>query len=100
MVDDISEEEAVKVVSQVIHLAIDCTLVDLGIVKKIKVENNKVFVTLAFPFPNIPIKEYLINSVKEPLEKLGAEVEIKTRVMTPEELEAFLEMEQKHWKGV
>ena len=48
---------------------------------------------------NVPIKGMLINSVKEPLEQMGANVEFETTVMTPEELQRFLELEQKAWKG-
>lgn len=94
----ISEEEIRDVVAKVRHAAIDCSLVDLGIVKDVTIKGDKVAVTLAFPFANIPIKDYLVMSVKMPLEKLGVKVEVKTTVMTEEETQRFLEMEAKYWK--
>lgn len=98
MVKDVSEHEIRKVIKQIKHSAIDRTLVELGIIKKFKINKDNVSVTLAFPFENIPIKDYLIMSVKVPLEKMGLKVEIKTTVMNEEETERFLDMEGKHWK--
>ena len=94
---DISEEKVRNAVAQVKHPAIDRTLMELGILKDITVEGDTVFVTLAFPFPGIPIRELLIESVRKPVEELGAKVEVKTTVMTAEELQAFLAMEQEAW---
>lgn len=98
MAKDISEQDIRKVVEEVRHPAIDCTLVELGIVKDIKLKGGKVVVTIAFPAPNIPIRDMIINSVKEPIAKLGVECEIKETTMTPKEREAFLDKEQKDWK--
>ena len=100
MAKKISEAEVQKAVSQVKHPAIDHTLPDLGIVKDITVEGNKVMVTFAFPFPNIPIKDRLVNSIREPIEELGAEVEVKITEMNQEELQKFLTMEQEAWKAL
>ena len=96
--NDISEEKVRNAVAQVKHPAIDRTLMELGILKDITVEGDTVFVTLAFPFPGIPIRELLIESVRKPVEELGAKVEVKTTVMTAEELQAFLAMEQEAWR--
>ena len=99
MAKNISEQEVYQTLSRVKHPAIDHTLIDLGMLKDITIRNDKVEITLAFPFPNIPIKDHLINSVREPIEKLGAEVEVKIDVMNDEERQAFLTMEQDAWKG-
>ena len=98
MVKDVSEHEIRKVIKQIKHSAIDRTLVELGIIKKFKINKDNVSVTLAFPFENIPIKDYLIMSVKVPLEKLHLIVEVKTTVMSKKETERFLVMEEKYWK--
>ena len=85
--------------AQIKHPAIDRTLVDLGMVKDITIEGNNVTVTLAVPFPGIPIKDLLINSVREPIEKLGVKVEVKLTVMNQQELKAFITKENESWKG-
>jgi metal-sulfur cluster biosynthetic enzyme len=96
--ENISEENVRKEMAKIKHPAIDRTLIDLGMVKDITIQDNKVTVTLAVPFPGIPIKDLLVNSVREPIEKLGAKVEVKFAVMNKQELQAFLEMERESWK--
>ncbi len=63
MAKEISEEDIRQVVSEVKHPAIDRTLVDLGIVKEIAIEGNKVLVTIALPSPGIPtqVRRYVIE---------------------------------------
>ena len=52
---------------------------------------------MAFPFPNVPIKDQLASSVLESIGRLGAEVRMEYTVMDREELQAFLEMEAEGW---
>jgi metal-sulfur cluster biosynthetic enzyme len=99
MTKPISQEDVRKALAGVKHPMIDRTLLDLGIIRYITVENDRAEITLAFPFPNIPIKEHLINSVREPITNLGAEVHVKLTVMNQEEIERFLAMEKEAWKG-
>lgn len=99
MAENISEENVRNEMAKIMHPAIDRTLIDLGMVKDITIEGNKVTVTLAVPFPGIPIRDLLINSVREPIEKLGAKVEVKFAVMNQQELKAFLAMENESWRG-
>jgi len=99
MVKNISEEEIRKAIAQVKHPAIDRTLFDLGIVKDVITKSNKITITIALPSLDVPIKDYLIRSAREPIEKLSARVEVKLTVMNQEELQKFLIMEQESWKG-
>ena len=101
MAKEKSEEDIRQVVAEIKHPAIDRTLVDLGIVKEITVNGNKVLVTMTLPFPGIPtqVRDYLVNSVVEQIKKLDVEVEVDVTIMNQEELQAFLAMEQESWKG-
>jgi metal-sulfur cluster biosynthetic enzyme len=99
MSENVSELKIHKVISEIKHSAIDCTLVDLGIIRDVEIQEKNVTVTLAFPFENIPIKEYLIMSVTVPLERMGLKVEVKTIVMNEDESRRFLDMETQFWKG-
>ena len=101
MAKEKSEEDIRQVVAEIKHPAIDRTLVDLGVVKEITVNGNKVLVTMALPFPGIPtqVRDYLVNSVVEQIKKLDVEVEVDLTIMNQEELQAFLAMEQESWKG-
>jgi len=81
------------------HPAIDRSLLNLGIIKEIAVKDDKVAITMALLFPNIPITDQLISSIKEPIDKPGMEVEVKQTIMNQNELQRFLTMEQEGWKG-
>ena len=54
---------------------------------------------MAFPFPNIPIEDYLINSVRRSIEKIDTTVEFETVVMNKEELQKFLTLEKENWRS-
>ena len=96
---NISEQDIRKAVAAVRHPAIDSTLVDLGMVNDITIKNNKVVVTIAFPVPNVPIRDRIINSIKKPITDLGAECEIRETIMDEQKRGIFLDKEQKNWKG-
>lgn len=99
MAKNISEKDILNLLSKVKHPAINRTLRELGIVKDISIKNNKVLITIALPFPNIPIKDQLVNSIREPIERLGAEVQMRYTIMSQEELQTFLKMEDESWIG-
>lgn len=93
-----SEEEVLNKLAEVKHPFIDCSLIELGLVKNITVNGSNVIVNFALPFPNIPIKDNLIISIKKVLEELGAKLEVKITIMTEEERQRFLDLEKENWK--
>ena len=99
MAENISEKDILNLLAKVKHPAINRTLRELGIIKDVSIKDNKVLITMAFPFPNIPIVDQLVSSIKEPIEKTGVEVEVKQTIMNHEELQAFLKMEEEGWIG-
>lgn len=101
MTQGISEEALHQAIGQVMHPAINHTLVELGMVKDTALKDNKVTLTLALPFLSIPVsvKDYLVNSLSQVVGKLGAEADIRIAEMTQEERRAFLAMEQESWRG-
>lgn len=94
-----SEENIRKIVGQVKHPAINAGLVELGIVKEISMLDGKASILFAFPFATIPIRDQLINSVTGALARHDIETEIKTTVMTQDELNKFLTLEKQNWVG-
>jgi len=98
---NISEEDVHQAVGQVMHPEISHTLVELGMVKDIALRNDEVALTLVLPFLGIPtsIKDYLVNSLRQAVGKLGMNVEVRIAEMNEEERLAFLAMEQEGWKG-
>jgi ATP-binding protein involved in chromosome partitioning len=99
---NVSEEDVFQAIGQVMHPAIRRSLVELGMVKDVTVEHDKVMLTLALPILGIPvsIKDHLVNSLRKAVVELGAELEVKVAEMNNEERRAFLTMEQQNWKGL
>jgi len=102
MANNISEEDVHQAVGQVIHPEISHTLVELGMVKDIALKDDEVSLTLVLPLLGIPasIKDYLVNSLRQAIMKLGVKVEIRIAEMNQQERLAFLAMEQEGWKGL
>ncbi len=94
------KEDVLKVISEVKHPAINYSLVDLGIIQdNIEVVDSTVKLVFAFPFPNIPIADALINSIALPLKSIGYDLEYKIALMTDDEKMKFMQMEAEAWKG-
>ena len=102
MVKNISEEGAHQAIGQVMHPEISRSLVELGMVRDVALKGDEVTLTLVLPFLGIPasIKDYLVDSLRQTVMKLGAKVEVRIAEMNQEERLAFLAMEQEGWKGL
>jgi metal-sulfur cluster biosynthetic enzyme len=95
-----TKQEILEVISEVKHPAINHSLLDLGIVKDIEIEDNEVGLKFVFPFPNIPIEDTLINSIEMPLNDIGCTLFYDIVLMTEEEKAKFMQMEAEGWKGL
>ncbi|MGQ4871818.1 MAG: iron-sulfur cluster assembly protein [Candidatus Thorarchaeota archaeon] len=82
------------------HPAIDLSLVELGIIRRFSVHGTSVHVEFAWPFQGIPIRDQLILSVKSPVENLGAQMTFSEDIMSNEERQKFLMLEQMAWRGL
>jgi ATP-binding protein involved in chromosome partitioning len=99
MPNNISKEEIHQAVAKVRHPEIDRTLVELGMIKNITLEDDKVMLSMALPFLGVPIKDYLVWSVEEVVTKLGLEIEVELTEMNQEERDAFMTMAREGWIG-
>lgn len=94
MVTGVSESELYAVLSEIKHPEFeDHNLVELGMIRQIDVNDRLVGITLALPFPNVPIKEQLVSLVRSAVAKAAdgqMAAEIRTVQMTPEEKAAFM----------
>jgi metal-sulfur cluster biosynthetic enzyme len=99
MTSNISKEEIHQAVAKVRHPEIDRTLVELGMIRNIALEDDKVTLSMALPFLGVPIKDYLVHSVEEVVTELGLEIEVKLTEMNKEERVAFMAMAQDGWIG-
>ncbi|MBW2631576.1 MAG: DUF59 domain-containing protein [Deltaproteobacteria bacterium] len=94
-----TKEEIIKTISDVKHPAIDHSLLDLGIVKNIRIEDDKVRITFSLPFPQVPITNMLVDSIDQPLQSIGVNADYDFTVMDEKEKAEFLRMEKEAWRG-
>lgn len=95
-----NKEDVLKSIENVMHPAINFSLVKLGIVKDVVVEDNTAKVIFALPFPNIPIINDLIFSVSQPIMNMDLKFKYETVLMTEEEKAKFMKLEAEGWKGL
>ena len=88
-----------QLITKVPHPFINSSLTELGIVTDIDLENNIVSLIFAWPFPDIPIREQLIESIEKVVQELEFELSFTERIMTTAEKNDFLILEKKGWKG-
>jgi len=94
------KNKAIEIIEGVDHPAINHSLCDLGIIKSYEINENNVQIVMAFPSLSIPILDALIQKVQQPLEAMNGNVNIEKVVMTQDDLQKFLAMEQSAWKGM
>jgi metal-sulfur cluster biosynthetic enzyme len=73
----VTEERVMGELRALAHPAVDYSVVELGMVKKVVVEGNKVMVTLNSPCAEVPIKDLLAQSVKRAIAKVDKTVEVE-----------------------
>jgi len=95
-----SVEDVTQAIANVMHPAIDRSLIDLGMIRDIALTGNTASLSLLLPFPGIPILSFLEKSLKESVIPLGVDLEIKIEQMNQEEIQNFLTMEKEAWKGL
>ena len=102
MVTNISLQNVQEAIGKVTHPAISRTLVDLGMIKNVGLHGSEAKLTLVLPILNIhaPVKDYLVNSLREAVAALGVQLEVEIAEMNEEERQSFLVMEQESWKGL
>lgn len=65
----ITIEKIRKVLKKVIHPEFNKNLIELGMIRNIKIEKNKIIVVLVLPFLYVPIKEQLVKIIKQTIKK-------------------------------
>ncbi|MCD6279600.1 DUF59 domain-containing protein [Candidatus Micrarchaeota archaeon] len=97
---ELTIEDIKEALSKANHPEINYNLLELGMIRDIRLNNSDVQITLAVPYLYIPIREDLINIIKESIAKNEIEnrVDVEVVEMNNEEKETFMRMAQKGWK--
>ena len=96
----LSQPEIEQALSKIMHPEINYSLVDLGMLKNVICKQDKVNLTLKLPFPQVPVKDLLIENIKKTLSELDSsiQVEINIEQMSQEQRDKFAEMAKEGWK--
>ena len=88
----ITDRQVVDALRGVMHPEIKRNLVELEMIRDVSVEDERVTLTLALPFAEIPIKDDLVRMVKGAVVKLEAtlQVEVNLTQMSQKERAAFM----------
>ena len=95
-----TKQNIIDAISGVQHPAISNSLLNLGIVKEVELNNNVANIIFAFPFPNIPIADQLVYSIYEPIKAIGVDFNYDIVDMSEEEKAKFMKLEAEGWKGM
>ena len=71
-------------------------------IKDVDLCGNEVRLKLVLPILNIPapVKDYLVNSLREAVAALSVQIEVEIAQMNDGQRQALLTMEQESWKGL
>ncbi|QEE17600.1 iron-sulfur cluster assembly protein [Promethearchaeum syntrophicum] len=94
-------KEITQALEKTQHPAINACLPQLGMIKDVKIEDNKVHMTMNLPFANIPenVRNMLIGNIQDVLNPFGMNIKIYLALMNEEEKQNFLQVEKANWKG-
>mgnify|MGYP000421628873 CR=1 FL=1 len=94
--------EAVEAeIADVLHPEIDATLVELGMIDDVRVEDD-ITIDVAIPMAGIPgqIKQMLAHRLADALDDVDLELTVQFVLMDDQARERFFEMEEDNWSGL
>lgn len=102
MNDEITVETVEAAIQEVTHPEIDATLVELGMIDDVRVEDGQATIDVAIPIPNIPdaIKQLLAKRLAVAVDQTGADLTVRFVVMNEETRTRFFQMEEENWSGL
>ncbi|GAB6073034.1 hypothetical protein JCM14244_14110 [Venenivibrio stagnispumantis] len=71
-----TEFDIIEALKEVYDPEIPLDLVNLGLIKNVKIENNKIFIIMTLTTPNCPLENFILKSVKDKLKSKFKEKEI------------------------
>lgn len=101
MEKQISREEILHRLKSVEHPEIAVSLIDLGMILDVAIEQNTVKIAIALPMINIPqaVTDAIVQSIYHPIRELGLEIKPEYFEMTPDVRDQFFTAARANWKG-
>ena len=81
------------------HPEINFSLIKLGMIGEISIEGDSISIILKLPVLSVPIKEDLVNLIKDTVKKIDESdtVTVNEKEMTEKERERFMELAKEGW---
>ena len=99
MSDEINAEKIKQELNKAMHPEINFSLIELGMIGNIKINNLEVSIELLVPFLNVPIKNDLVKLIENAVKKIDekARVEVNLIEMNEQQKIKFFELAKKGW---
>ena len=96
----LTKEEVMQAISKTTHPEIDYSLVDLGMIQDVSIEEDRIAVTMNLPFLEIPIRDDLARIVTEAVTHADetSRTEVQFAAMSEEERGEFMRKAREKWK--
>lgn len=97
----VTREDILDRLKSVEHPEIAVSLIDLGMILDVAVDQNTARVAIALPMMNIPIvvRDAILNNISEQIRELGLEIQAEYFEMPAEAREKFFSAARANWKG-
>jgi len=97
----LTKEQVMQALSKTTHPEIDYSLVDLGMIKDVRIDSEKIIVTMNLPFLEVPIRDALARMVVQAVtrEDETSQPEVQFAAMSEEERLEFMRKARERWKS-
>jgi Mrp family chromosome partitioning ATPase len=87
-----TDEQVLGALRQVMHSELKRDVVELEMIRDVVVRDSKATVTLALPFIDVPVKEELVDGIREALSEIDRDLQVEVELveMTQRERAAFM----------
>jgi metal-sulfur cluster biosynthetic enzyme len=97
----VMDEEIKNILKNATHPEINYSLIALGMIGEISMNNTNITIVLKLPMVKIPIKDQLVSLIVNTIteKKPGFSVDVKIGLMNDEERIKFFELAKQGWTG-
>lgn len=73
----VTKKEIIKALKKVIDPEVGISIVDLGLIYDVKVEEKKILIKMTLTTPFCPLGRFLLSSVEQAVKKFGRDVRVE-----------------------
>ncbi|MBC7319676.1 metal-sulfur cluster assembly factor [bacterium] len=66
----LDKDKIIEALRDVYDPELGINIVDLGLIREVKIDNNDVTIDMTFTIPGCPLRDYMLSQVKETVESI------------------------------